>query len=193
MSEVSQPQQAVTRNSQVIRQEVDRLDVMIERLLAFARPISLHRRLTNVKALCKECVRTWQQRAGDAVRLQCHESAEVILLADRNRLMQVLDNLLENAVQALQESGGTVVVHAREENGLARVSVSDDGPGFSFEAARHAMDPFYTTKAAGTGLGLSIAFELVQAHDGTLEVSDKKRGATVSFTLPMKPTQGGDA
>ena len=184
MSESSQPQQAVTRNSHVILQEVDRLDVMIERLLSFARPISLDRRPLELSAFCSECIADWRRRAQEGVTLLLESQGEVFVQADRNRLQQVVDNLLENAIQAVEEQdGGIVTVHVTQEGYTACISVSDDGAGFSPEAARHALDPFYTTRDVGTGLGLSIAFELIQAHGGTLTISERTQGATVALTL----------
>lgn len=186
MSESSQPQQAVTRNSQVILQEVDRLDIMIERLLSFARPISLDHQLLELSAFCAECVYDWKSRVGDSVKLFLESQDEVFLQADRSRLKQVVDNLMENAIQAVQEQdGGTVTVHVTHEGETAYIRIVDNGAGFTPEAAKHALDPFYTTKDAGTGLGLSIAFELIQAHGGTLTISERQQGAVVAFTLPV--------
>jgi signal transduction histidine kinase len=115
--------------------------------------------------------------------------------ADSSALKQLFLNLLKNAAEALEESGGTVRVRAgRSPSGReVVVSVEDDGPGIDPALAGRIFDPFVTTKPAGrgTGLGLSICRRIVEAHGGTLELSSSP-GAGASFTLRL-PVEGEDA
>ncbi|MGI4980061.1 MAG: two-component system sensor histidine kinase NtrB [Janthinobacterium lividum] len=191
MSQHAPNQETLARNSGVILEEVDRLDAMIGRLLYFARPISLDLQRLNVAELCSDVIRSWQARSPDSIRLRCDSAGRIEVLADRSRLLQVLDNLVENAIQATRGAPGEVVLRATEHLNRVRIEVLDQGPGFSPEALKHAFDPFYTTKETGTGLGLSIAFELVEAHGGTLLAASRPGGgATVSVTLPQQgPTK----
>lgn len=183
---------SVARNSGVILEEVDRLDAMIGRLLLFARPISLDRQTLEVRALCEAVVQAWAGRAPETVRLRCEVPDGIAVVADRSRLLQVLDNLVENAIQAMRGVEGEVVLRASEGEEMIEISVMDGGSGFTRGALQHAFDPFYTTKETGTGLGLSIAFELVEAHGGELRASSRPEGgATVSILLPRRTRREG--
>jgi len=118
-----------------------------------------------------------------------------VVRGDPSALKQLFLNLLKNAAEALEETGGTVRVRAArpaEGRGVV-VSVSDDGPGIEPAQAARIFEPFFTTKAAGrgTGLGLSICRRIAEAHGGTLEVSSTP-GAGATFTLRL-PAEAQDA
>jgi signal transduction histidine kinase len=108
--------------------------------------------------------------------------------ADRDRLMQVLGNLLDNALRYTPE-GGTVAVRARPEGRSVRVEVSDTGPGIPERHVAHLFEPFYQARQAGrntAGLGLAIARGIVEAHGGDIGVDTAEgRGSTFWFTLPV--------
>ncbi len=185
MAHQAAPEGVVARSSQVILEEVDRLDTMIGRLLQFARPISLEVQLLDVGELCAAVATAWQQRAPKGVQVSATGPRHMEVMADRSRLVQVLDNLVENAVQASKATGSEVVIRTTKLTHAVQIAVEDGGSGFSPAALRHAFDPFFTTKDTGTGLGLSIAFELAQAHGGELSVAPRPEGgAVVTLTLP---------
>lgn len=102
---------------------------------------------------------------------------------------QVLVNLVENALDALEEVGQPVLkLAARQEGKSAVVSVADNGPGIQGESLMKVFDPFYTTKppGRGTGLGLWISWNIVKDHGGFIEAGNRPEGgAVVIFTLPL--------
>ena len=111
------------------------------------------------------------------------------VLADRERLMQVLSNLMGNARKFAKE-GSTVSVATWQEDGEARCCVSDDGPGISAADIPHVFDRYFQgphgPTAHGAGLGLAIARGLVEAHGGRIWVeSEEGRGSRFFFTLPL--------
>jgi two-component system sensor histidine kinase HydH len=174
----------------VILEEIDRLDTIISRLLYFARPIQLQLQPVSLDDLCEVTASTWADKeAARGIQIICKASSHSVVTADRGRLLQVLDNLMENAVHSASHStaqGGTVTVKTTLDAGFARIDIEDDGRGFTSAALRHAMDPFYTTKDTGTGLGLSISFEIVQAHGGELLLANRNGGGAVaSVRLPL--------
>jgi signal transduction histidine kinase len=182
--------EAAKRSSAVILEEIDRLDTIISRLLYFARPIQLQLQPVSLDDLCAVTASTWAEKeAAKGVQIVCNETSHSIATADRGRLLQVLDNLMENAVYSASHStvqGGTVTISTTLEPDFARIDITDDGRGFTPAALRHAMDPFYTTKDTGTGLGLSISFEIVQAHGGELLLANREGGGAVaSLRLPL--------
>jgi signal transduction histidine kinase len=104
-----------------------------------------------------------------------------------SELNQVWTNLLDNAIDALGESG-TIEISTRREDGCALVEISDDGPGIPPELHERVFDSFFTTKAVGqgTGLGLETARRIVvDRHDGSLKVSSKPGRTTFSVRLPF--------
>ena len=196
MSERTRDVDGVGRNSKVILEEIDRLDTIIGRLLYFARPIHLNLELVPLDALCSATANTWNQRQGtDGVEISCEAGSEVTILCDRSRILQVLDNLVENAVHsASTRSSGKVAITTSQVNSFAQIEVRDNGPGLASDALSHALDPFFTTKDSGTGLGLSISFEIVQAHDGQLSLGNlPDGGAVAAIRLPLTAAQSSIA
>jgi signal transduction histidine kinase len=109
--------------------------------------------------------------------------------ADRVQVQQVLINLLRNALAATRGSGEVVVASHRDEAGMIRISVLDDGPGFSQPSAER-FSPF-ATESEGMGLGLSISRTIVEANGGRIWTEDPPQGgAAVHFTLPAAPERG---
>jgi PAS domain S-box-containing protein len=101
---------------------------------------------------------------------------------------QVLLNLLGNALEAIQGagmSGGALGVSTRDVDGMARVTVSDTGPGIDEATAAHLFEPFFTRKAHGLGVGLPISRSLIEAQGGRLWVEAGGAGGVFHFTLPF--------
>jgi signal transduction histidine kinase len=111
------------------------------------------------------------------------------ILADRHRVIQVLDNLLRNAIK-YGPRGGTIRVEIRRRGAQIEFAVRDQGPGLDADAQAHVFDRFWRARernsASGSGLGLAIAQGLVHSHDGTIGVeSVPGRGARFYFTIPL--------
>ena len=118
----------------------------------------------------------------------------LMVWADRDRLIQIVTNLVQNAVKFTPEGGSIIVMIGQETKTLARVSVRDTGPGIPKELLGQIFDPFFRIKQArtgtkGLGLGLSIVRTLVELQGGTIVAkSDVGEGAELSFTVPLLPT-----
>lgn len=114
---------------------------------------------------------------------------------DPHRMEQVFLNLIQNAALSLarDESGGTITIRAREENGEILVEIADDGPGVPADIREKIFEPFFSTRQSeGTGLGLSIAVGIVEEHGGRLELApDMGRGATFRVFLPLRAARQG--
>jgi signal transduction histidine kinase len=113
------------------------------------------------------------------------------LEADPDQLLQVLVNLLQNAVEACADSsacGDNVVVRVRAGRGAVTFTVLDQGPGLSRDLeVQELMRPFFSTKEKGTGLGLSVAMQIARQHGGELTLRDRKEGgAEARLVLPKR-------
>jgi two-component system sensor histidine kinase PhcS len=117
--------------------------------------------------------------------------------ANKNKLIQVFVNLLQNSIDALKnkhfESGqATIRLEGRVENGVSALGFRDNGEGIPPEVLDKIFEPFFTTKdvGQGMGLGLSICYRIVQSFEGTIRVKSE-RGQFCEFTLefPVKQTE----
>jgi signal transduction histidine kinase len=121
------------------------------------------------------------------VHLELSAEPGLVLLVDRERVLQVLSNLVGNAVK-LTPPGGRISVGVEREGSMARFDVRDTGPGIAFENRARVFDRFWTQTPGkkGTGLGLFIAKGIVEAHGGRIAVeSELGQGAHFFFTLPI--------
>jgi signal transduction histidine kinase len=110
---------------------------------------------------------------------------------DAGQLRQVFVNLLDNAVQALEESGGSVSLSASTpEPGIAELVLEDSGPGVSDAIRRRLFEPLMTTKARGIGLGLPLVKRILERHAGTIAYAPRAgAGARFVLRLPLMPAE----
>jgi len=177
----------------VALEEIERLNGMVNRLLNFARPVQLHLQPADLRMLVEERMesfRDWARRRGITLTTELPKS-DVSLPVDKDRMAQVFDNVIQNAIEAMSDGGGTLSVKLALEPSIAgngngvSVEFRDTGRGMESSVVSHVFDPFFTTKPSGTGLGLSICHELVQAHGGRIQVqSEEGRGTNVRITIP---------
>lgn len=118
------------------------------------------------------------------------EGASTTIAADRTHLRRALQNVIHNALQAVHESTGRVAVRCGREDGMARIDVVDNGCGIPPENLKRVFEPFFTTKreGKGTGLGLFITKQVVEDHDGRVEITSRAgEGTRVSIFFPAVP------
>lgn len=192
---VSDEQQRVEA-ARVIHEEAQRLQRLAEELLDLARldagegglefsPVELPELLNSVRAKMQPAA------AARQVELALEPGPGINIMADQDRLAQVLINLLDNAIQHSQP-GGTVGLSIEREPGTVKVHVEDQGPGLEAHDIERIFERFYRldrSRAAGpqrgVGLGLSIARQIVRAHGGQIQVqSEVGRGSKFTVVLP---------
>lgn len=175
----------------LIRSEVARIGAVASDLLSAARPAAPSMERFGLEELVRERCRLMSLVQLENVVVDIATEAELPqIFADRRQLAQVLDNLLENAVQAGEGKGVVRVrVEAVDRSALQRslrVTVEDDGPGLSDEASEKLFTPFFTTKPQGTGLGLIIVRKIVEAHRGSFSIRNAPGGgAQATVELPV--------
>jgi signal transduction histidine kinase len=180
----------------LIAREADRMGRLVDDLLLLARfdaGRALERRPVDLASIAAEAVQQARIVAvGRPITLQA--AGPVIVDADTERLRQVIDNLIGNAIQHTP-SGTPVTVTVASEPGSGRLTVADRGPGMTQEQASHVFERFYRTDGArtrargGAGLGLAIAASLAAAHGGELTVDTQPgHGAAFHLRLPQAET-----
>jgi signal transduction histidine kinase len=175
----------------LVRKEVDRLAGMIHEVLEFTRGTARVPELipTDFREFMESVIEDLRPGAeARAVKVEFdNEPPAVLALVDRVRLMHVINNLANNAMDVMP-SGGTIVFRFLLVEESIVIEMEDSGPGIPPEIAGHLFEPFVTHgKAHGTGLGLSICKRIVEDHKGTISViSQPGRGAVFCFSLRRK-------
>jgi len=176
-----------------IRDQARRTKILVNNLLSFARQVpSEQRSLVDVNAVVMSSAELRRlDLRGKNIRIELQTAAAIpAVRGDPNQLLQVFFNIINNAVDAMEEvNGGTLTVRTLSERENVVVIFSDTGPGVS--EPRLVFDPFYTTKPVGkgTGLGLSICYGIVHDHGGQISCHNRAEGgATFRIELPAVPT-----
>jgi nitrogen fixation/metabolism regulation signal transduction histidine kinase len=176
--------------TRTVLDEVHRISDIVTEFTRFARLPAPRPQEVDVDAALRHVVQLQRAAAGDGVRIFTEAPRELPpIRADRDQIIQVVTNLVQNAVEAVKERGGEITVTASRE-GPAHVAivVTDDGPGVPAGMAARLFEPYATTKANGTGLGLAIAQRIAIEHDGELAYlgpADGASGARFRLVLPV--------
>jgi PAS domain S-box-containing protein len=174
-----------------IRDEVRRIQRVIEDYLRFARMPKLARKTTPLNDFLEQKL-AFMGATFEQARVQClteFSPAVTTVKADTEQLWQALLNLIRNALEAMPD-GGKLVIATRLETGEVAIRISDTGKGMSDEQMRRLFEPFSSTKAQGTGLGLAMAQQIAMDHGGRIEcTSEVDKGSTFTVYVPcMEPT-----
>lgn len=182
----------VRQAGEVMKQEIDRLDKVIKALLDFGRPSKPTMMPTDTAEVLGDVVLFTSRFAGQSNVTITEQYAPDLprVLADPDQLKQVFLNLVTNAVQAMEETGGNIQLVAAEQGDFVVVTVRDSGPGIPPEDIGKVFDPFYSTRDAGTGLGLTIVHRIIDEHDGHIEVESGPEGTTFRVSIPTAIDDG---
>ncbi len=181
---------------QHIREQVERLNALMKDLLILGRPIDPATfGPVLLRDVIEETVRNLAPRHPDVAEvLETRLPDEAVCARGaRDKLAQVVENLLSNALHFTPEGGSVRVSVGREGEGRVRVEVADAGPGIAPDLLPRLFDPFQSRRKGGTGLGLAIVHKIVEAHGGTVEArnNDPGPGATFTVNLPLCEGESG--
>lgn len=173
-----------------LRGEVRRIRGLTSEIMDFAKPIEISPRWYDARDLLHH-LQTLHGPTLDASNIELHQSIEgdSMIWCDPDRIIQVLLNLLTNAVEAI-EAKGAITITVRTDQHSTQIEVADDGEGMSPSLKYQVFDVFFTTKATGTGLGLPIVAKIIEAHGGAIDVhSHIGQGTRFAIVLPRPRLQ----
>jgi signal transduction histidine kinase len=168
----------------IVIEEVERLDRMVDEFNQFARMPHLERKLSDLNQVVQNVVNLYAESV-KSIQIEANLAPNFPLLSiDSEQITQALGNLIKNAIEAMPD-GGTLNVSTQLVNeGKIRIKIQDTGIGMSPETLAQIFAPYYTTKDTGTGLGMAIVQRIINDHDGEIFVESKEGiGTTVSIEL----------
>jgi len=170
-----------------ILEEVHRLNNLVTQFLQLSKPSVIEKRDCDIRQLIestisfvkydfeKSGIKNFYDKPQHPVNIKC----------DENSIKQLLLNLLINAKQSMK-NGGSVKIDLIKKKNKILITITDEGSGISEIEIKKVFDPFYSTKDAGIGLGLTICKNIVDSHNGTIEVfSRENKGTKIIVSLPI--------
>jgi signal transduction histidine kinase len=167
-----------------VREEMSRIDLVIEALLRFMRPGQLKIERVAVNDLIREVAKGVND---PLIEVRCDlDPAAALVKADRAVLMEALRNIVQNAIDAMPK-GGALTMASALVDGFVELAISDTGQGIAPEHLDNIFQLYFTTKEDGNGVGLPLALRAVDLHGGTLDVESKVNlGTSVRIRLPLE-------
>jgi len=193
------PDDTLKEYTRIIIHEADRLRNLVDRMLGPTHlpvrgEVNIHKILERVRSLVlAEC--------GDSVQIERDYDPSIPpLTGDTDQLIQAILNIVRNAVQVLNATGGVIVLSTRVQRQytighkryklVARLDIADNGPGIPEEIRDNIFYPMITGRTDGSGLGLSIAQVLVNQHGGLIECSSRPGETIFTLLLPLEISDG---
>jgi len=194
---VSEENRALTG---LIRDEVDRICALVDRMGLFMDEASVRRDPVNIHQVLDHVHQIARNGFAKGVRFATNFDPSLPpVRGDRDQLVQVFLNLVKNAAEAVPARGGEIILESAYRHGIRIavpgsrdrvelplvISVIDNGPGISDDLRPYLFDPFVTSKPDGSGLGLALVAQIVQAHGGIIECESEPKRTVFKVFLPM--------
>ncbi|CAN5608223.1 ATP-binding protein [soil metagenome] len=169
-----------------LKTEVSRINRQISDFLHYSRPLKLDLKPINVREVIKDSLRIIEPQAEELdIKIGLVERENVPkILGDAEVLRSVFNNLLTNAMQAMETTGGNINMTISPDENFVKIEVADKGIGISEENLSKIFEPYFSTRETGTGLGLAIVQKIIEDHRGTIEVKSRLDEET-KFTVRL--------
>ena len=186
INDVSIPPEEKKEFQEIVFKEISRINGTVKEFLEFARPRDFELRRINLSETVEAAVKQMQGQANKTgLKIDTKIKSGVHVLADREKMHQVVINLILNAIEA-SAPDCTIEIGLKVEGTEASMSFRDCGPGINNGHLERIFDPFFTTKSQGTGLGLAIVKSIVERHNGSIAVeSGPIQGTAFIIKLPL--------
>lgn len=194
--------------TRLIVEEADRIVALVERMDVFTDRPRLERRAVNIHEVLDHVALLAKSASDKPVRFEArYDPSLPPVFGDRDQLVQIFLNVIKNAVEAVDNKDGEVIISTVFRHGVRlavpgsesrvhlplTVQIQDNGPGIPDDMRRHVFDPFISTKPGGTGLGLALVAKFVDDHGGVIDVESQPRRTVFSVMLPVILERGAFA
>ena len=179
---------------EIVLRESDRLNRIVSDFLTYARPPKMEKAVVDLVSLLAETaalLRNSPELKPDHYLVEDYPPQPVYYSGDPNQIRQICWNLARNAIQAMPMGGELKVALSVEEGGETSITFSDTGQGMTREQKERLFEPF-ASSSGGTGLGMAIVYQLVNDHNGRIQVeSEAGKGTSISIKLPASGRVSG--
>lgn len=161
----------------ILESELKRMDDLLGDLLNISKPKKQVFQMIDMKEVVDQAIQRMQPMAmktNATILFEYDENVEYKINGDHNRLIQMIINLLKNAIEAMDTNNYIVVRLLYRGKNTLQLSVQDSGKGMNAVDIENALNPFYTTKETGSGLGLMLVQSVVKEHNGTLRIESEQ-------------------
>jgi signal transduction histidine kinase len=170
----------------IVQSEVHRLEKIVGDILVYSRKVDLDIAEFRLSELIKDVLQIVEScLCLTMISVEVKIDNGLMVQADRDRMKQVVLNLISNSVQEMQE-GGELLLEAAEGERHVTFSVTDTGGGIPEDKREKIFEPFYTVKKNGTGLGLPLCKKIMTAHGGDIVVGAAEKGAVFTLIIPKR-------
>lgn len=171
----------------IVKEEIEKILRLLQDFLSMNR-IKIEKEMLDSTMLLEEIIEQYEPIFKDNHITFHYEiiDDEIYIEGDYNRLLQVMINIIKNAMEAKGDTPLSIFLKTERKKDKLTIQVTDTGMGFDMDDFAKIKEPFYTTKKNGTGLGVSLSYEIIAAHNGTIDYESKiGRGTKVTITLPI--------
>ncbi|MEW5821507.1 MAG: [Fe-Fe] hydrogenase large subunit C-terminal domain-containing protein [Cyanobacteriota bacterium] len=183
---------ATKEDLEVIAHHANRCKNIVSGLLNFSRQNKIIKTTINLADLCQYCIDSIHIPSNITVKIIQNDN-NVLADIDKDQISQVIINLINNSIDAMENTGGKINVIIGKKDTSVYFIIEDNGPGIPAKYRKQIFDPFFTTKqiGKGTGLGLSVSYGIVKMHSGTIDINTNtdprlgKVGTSVHVKLPQ--------
>jgi len=178
--------------TQLVYQEVKRINSTIQDFLRFARPEPINPSEIEIDEIVTQIENQYKSLMAEKnIDFKIHKKWSGIVNWDKKQILQVIINIIQNAVDAIEESGQINFEISGSGQKKIELIISDNGNGMEESEKQNIFNLYFTTKAKGTGIGLSIVQRIIYEHHGTINVeSAKGKGSKFIISIPVNITKG---
>ncbi|WP_246202536.1 ATP-binding protein [Virgibacillus doumboii] len=167
--------------------EIEKMESITSELLFISKPLTDNKEIEKVQEMIDDVVTLLKSQAKmKNIDLLWENTGNLTVYCDRSQIKQVLINIVKNAIEAMDKPG-TIKIFVSTDGKQILTDVIDQGPGIPEEVIHKLGEPFFTTKESGTGLGLMITKQILEQHEGKLEIlqnENEDKGSTFRIILP---------
>ncbi|MBE2909281.1 ATP-binding protein [Anoxybacillus flavithermus] len=183
---MKETKQVDERFVQIMLDEIERVNQIVTQLLVLAKPQMKAYKPLHLNDVIDYVIELFTYEAIlQNVQIKYEPRTTAIVYGDKNELIQVVVNVVKNALEAMPKGGGLTIT-TEDEDDRVHLVIEDTGKGIEQERLKHIGEPFYTLKEKGMGLGLTTSMKIVHEHKGTMHIESKVgEGTKVHIVLPL--------